>query len=134
MVGPKKGMYKKKRSQVDENGNDAVSVFLMSGLRFLVGVGVVFAAGSHDQEKIEMAKKAKVSVEEASAIALKERPGTIIEAEIEDEHGSLMLDIEVVTADGTIREVHIDALAGKVVGHYFLGCGRERSGLMACVL
>ncbi len=93
------------------------SVFLMSGLCFLLGAGVGFADGSHDQEKNEMAKKAKVSVEEASASALKELPGTIIEAELENEHGSLMWDIEVVTTDGTIREVHIDALTGKVVGH-----------------
>ena len=95
----------------------ALSLAIITGLFLFMSFGMVYADGNHKREKIEMAQKAKVSLEEASVSALKEMPGTIIEAELEDEHGSLMWEIEVVTLDGKIRGVHIDALAGKIVGH-----------------
>ncbi len=90
---------------------------MMIGLCVFVAAGIVYADGGHQKEKIEMANKAKVSLEEAIQLASKEMQGTIIEAELEEEHGSLMWDLEFVTADGQIREVHLDAVTGQSVGH-----------------
>ena len=93
------------------------SKMMMVGVCVCVTGGIAYADGDHAKEKVEMANKAKVSLEEAIQIASKEMQGTIIEAELEDEHGSLMWDLEFVTPDGKVREIHLDAVTGKAIGH-----------------
>ncbi len=74
---------------------------------------IVSAAQSHEQVKNDMAKESQITIEQAIQTATKEVPGTVIKAELEKEHGPLMWEIEIVTAQGTIQEVHLDGTSGK---------------------
>lgn len=66
-------------------------------------------------EQAKLAKKAKITKEQAQAIALKEVPGEIIESEIEKENGILVWGFDIRRDDGKIWDVEIDAKTGKVL-------------------
>jgi uncharacterized membrane protein YkoI len=53
--------------------------------------------------------------EQARAAALERAPGTIIEAELEEERGVLLYSFEVRGTDGAVTEVEIDAASGAVL-------------------
>ncbi len=59
---------------------------------------------------------AKISLDEARAIALKARPGTITDQELEKEKGGsgLRYSFDIKAADG-LHEVGVDAVTGKVL-------------------
>ena len=67
------------------------------------------------QTQAELAKQAKITEEEATKIALEKVPGTVNEVELEDENGTIVYGIEVVSTDGTQQDVKVDAQTGKVV-------------------
>ncbi|MGH8599664.1 MAG: PepSY domain-containing protein, partial [Burkholderiales bacterium] len=48
-------------------------------------------------------------------IALKRAPGKIEGAELEHEHGKFIYSFDIRAANGTIMEVHVSAISGKVV-------------------
>ena len=58
---------------------------------------------------------AKITFPQAVAAALKASPGSIIQAELEVEGGTLMYSFRIVGADKKITEVEIDAGNGKVL-------------------
>ena len=58
---------------------------------------------------------AKISFQQALAIALKTAPGGVIKAELEVEDGNLMYSFEIVGSDKMITEVEIDAGNGQVL-------------------
>ncbi|MBN9215854.1 MAG: hypothetical protein ABS62_11070 [Microbacterium sp. SCN 70-200] len=58
---------------------------------------------------------AKVTPEEATAVALKAVSGTAAAAQLENENGFVVYGIEVTTADGTVIDVKIDAGDGTVL-------------------
>jgi uncharacterized membrane protein YkoI len=81
-------------------------------------VGLIFAAPSHllafTGEKL--AKGAKVSIDEARAIALKAQPGTISDEELEREKGGSGLRYSFdIKSSGVVYEVGVDAQTGKVL-------------------
>jgi uncharacterized membrane protein YkoI len=41
--------------------------------------------------------------------------GKVVEAELEKKHNKLIWEVEVVTADNKLMEVHIDAETGAVI-------------------
>ncbi len=63
-----------------------------------------------------LAKNAKVSMDEARAIALKAHPGKITDAELEKENGGsgLRYSFDIKSGKGT-QEVGVDAQTGKVL-------------------
>ena len=64
----------------------------------------------------ELAKTAKISMEKASDIALKARPGTIADKELEREKGGSGLRYSFdVKSKGVTYEVGVDAQTGKVL-------------------
>jgi len=64
----------------------------------------------------ELAKTAKVTLEDARAIALKARPGTVTDQELEKEKGGSGLRYSFDIKDGkTTYEVGVDAQTGKVL-------------------
>ena len=66
----------------------------------------------------ELAKDAKVTIEQARAIALKAHPGKIADEELEKENGGYGLRYSFdITGDkpGKTQEVGVDALTGKVL-------------------
>jgi len=80
-------------------------------------IGLVFAVPSHliAYTGENLAKGAKISVDEARAIALKSRPGTITE-ELEKEKGGSGLRYSFdIKSGGVVHEVGVDAQTGKVL-------------------
>jgi uncharacterized membrane protein YkoI len=67
------------------------------------------------QEQAKLAREAKVTKEEAQAVALKRAPGTVESAELEREHRRLVWSFDIRNAKGTITEVQVSAITGKVV-------------------
>lgn len=81
----------------------------------------VLAQTAHSAAKTftghELAKSAKVTIEQAEAIALKARPGKVKDRELEKEKGGsgLRYTFDLVGADGKTYEVGVDAADGKVL-------------------
>ncbi|MBV9211674.1 MAG: PepSY domain-containing protein [Acidobacteria bacterium] len=65
------------------------------------------------QEKL--AREAKITKEEAQATALKRAPGTVESAELEREHKRLVWSFDIRNSKGTITEVQVSAITGKVL-------------------
>jgi len=63
----------------------------------------------------DLAKDAKVTLDQAVKTALEKIPGTAVEAELEKKHGKTVWEVEILDADGKVTEVHIDAGTGTVI-------------------
>jgi len=68
--------------------------------------------GSDEARLVEMAK---LSMDSAINAALKEVPGKVLRAEVEDQDGYLVYGVEIVKTDHQIVEVKVDAGNGKIL-------------------
>ena len=99
-------------------------------MKLLGGVATVFCVtamlispawsddkGKKDEvkEAVEMATAAKVTIDQAIKTALEKVSGKVVEAELEKKHNKLIWEVEIVTADKKLMEVHIDAATGSVI-------------------
>ncbi|MFH8473222.1 PepSY domain-containing protein [Streptomyces sp. NPDC018000] len=91
----------------------------------LVGGGATAVAfaddDSHDNDTRSSAASgstARVGVEDAVAAAVKAVPGTVTEAELEDEDGGLVWEVDVYGSDKAWHDVTVDAGDGKVLGKH----------------
>lgn len=84
---------------------------------FPVVIVAICTAGSASAYSGEsLAKNAKITMEQATAIALKARPGTITDKELERERGGSGLRYSFdIKADNRTYEVGVDAMTGKVL-------------------
>lgn len=77
------------------------------------------AAWSDDKEKeanvADLAKQAKVSVEDAIKTATSNVKGQVVEAELEKKHDKTVWEVEVLGEDGKVKEVHVDAITGQII-------------------
>ena len=73
--------------------------------------------GKKDESKetVEMAAKAKVTIDQAIKTASEKVPGKVVEAALEKKHDTLVWEVEVVTAENKVMEIHIDAESGAVI-------------------
>ena len=77
---------------------------------------MVSAANAHAYTGQNLAKEAKISLEQARIIALKAHPGKIAEEELEQENGGSGLRYSFVIRHGKVaQEVGVDARTGKVL-------------------
>ena len=77
---------------------------------------VSFPFGALSYTGQDLAVKAKVTIDEARAIALKARPGTITDEELEKEKGGSGLRYSFDVKSGSLTyEVGVDAQTGKVL-------------------
>ena len=67
------------------------------------------------KETVEMAATAKVTIDQAIKTASEKVAGKVVEAELEMKHDKLVWEVEVVTVDNKVMEVHIDAESGAVI-------------------
>jgi uncharacterized membrane protein YkoI len=74
----------------------------------------VFAKTSAADEAA-MKKEAKITLEKAKEIALAKAPGKVESSELEREHGTLIYSFDIRNAKGTITEVAVSAINGKIV-------------------
>jgi uncharacterized membrane protein YkoI len=91
----------------------ALSILLAAGT--LAAAGIAFGDEKEKNGKAEMAAAAKVTIDQALKTASDKVPGKVIEAELETKHHKLMWEIDIVTADKKVMEVHIDAETGAVI-------------------
>ncbi len=95
--------------------------FILCALALLLIAGTLaVTGGAHADEKekngkAEMAAAAKVTIDQAVKTTSEKVSGTIIEAELEKKQHKLVWEVEVVTADKKVMEVHIDADTGAVI-------------------
>ena len=93
-----------------------VKVAAVLSLAAISGVVVATPPKPHGYAGQELAPKAKVSMTQARAIALKARPGRITDQELEKEHGGSGLRYSFdILSTGKAFEVGIDATSGKVL-------------------
>lgn len=66
------------------------------------------------KEKADMAAAAVVTIDQAVKVASEKVHGRVIDAELEKKHDKLVWEIEIVTPENKIMEVHVDAGSGAV--------------------
>ncbi len=66
-------------------------------------------------DQAKFASQAKFTREQAQEIALKRAPGTVESGELERVHGKLVYSFDIRNAKGTIDEVQVSAITGKIV-------------------
>ena len=71
---------------------------------------------NESKEIVEMVAKAKVTIDQAIKTATEKVSGKVVEAELEKKHNTLVWEVEVVTAENKVMEIHIDAESGAVIG------------------
>ena len=85
----------------------------------LLAAGTLTAAGSANggekKGKVDMAAAAKVTIDQAIKTASDKVAGKVIEAELEKKHNKLVWEVEIVTSENKVMEVHIDAETGAVI-------------------
>jgi uncharacterized membrane protein YkoI len=67
------------------------------------------------KEALEMAAAAKVTIDQAIKTASQKVSGKVVEAELEKKHNKIIWEVEIVTAEKKLMEVHIDAETGSVI-------------------
>jgi uncharacterized membrane protein YkoI len=67
------------------------------------------------KETVEMAAKAKVTIDQAIKTASEKVAGKVVEAELGKKHDKVIWEVEVVTAENKVMEVHIDAESGALI-------------------
>lgn len=77
--------------------------------------GTAYGDEKEKNGKREMAAAAKVTIDQAIKTASEKVPGKIIEAELEKKHNKLVWEVEVITEENKVMEVHIDADSGAVI-------------------
>ena len=89
-----------------------LSLFGVSAL-LLTSVGLAL---SHDGKKDDVTNlSTAVTMEEAIKTAKTQFPGKVLEAELENEDGKAVYEVEIVNAAGEVREFEIDAQSGKIL-------------------
>jgi len=78
---------------------------------------IAFAIPAQAYTGHELAKNAKVTIQEARAVALKAHPGKITDEELEKENGGsgLRYSFDIKHAHAKTQEVGVDAMSGKVL-------------------
>jgi predicted small secreted protein len=91
------------------------AVTLLFAIGTLAVAGGAYADEKEKKGKAEMAAAAKVTINQAIKAASDKVAGTVIEAELEKKHNKLVWEVEVITAENKVMEVHIDAETGDVI-------------------
>jgi len=67
------------------------------------------------EQQAKLASQAKITKEQAQEIALQRASGTVESGELEREHGKLVYSFDIRNSKGTIDEVQVSAITGKIV-------------------
>ena len=80
----------------------------------LVMGSALFAASSFAKQGVPDLSKVQISLQQAISAAQQQNSGTVIEAELENEDGQLVYDIELQQEDGSQVELQVNPLNGSV--------------------
>lgn len=90
-----------------------IRTFLLA-LVLLVSL-VLFGLAFLGAKAADETRQVPINVQEASRIVLSEFPNArILEMELDDEDGRLVYEVELVTAEGQKKELHINAFNGQI--------------------
>lgn len=98
-----------------------LTMALITAVILAMGASLTAAAPKTRQEKGEaqeqerLQREAKITMEQARETALKRAPGTVESSELEREHKQLVYSFDIRNSRGTITEVQVSAISGKVV-------------------
>jgi uncharacterized protein YpmB len=93
-----------------------VHTFSLLSATALLLTSIGLAISDDGKEKIAVANlPTSVTMEEAIKTATTQFPGNVLEAELENEDGKAVYEVEVINASGEIREFEIDAQSGKIL-------------------
>ena len=67
-----------------------------------------------EKKKLELGRTARISIEQAIQTAKQQGSGKMIEAELEEEHGKRVWEVEIMTSDDRIRKIYIDSETGGI--------------------
>jgi len=89
------------------------TVALIFGL--LVAVSIAFADGDHKLSKTLVESGKILSLQEIISLVSKEQSDRVLEAELEDENGRYIYEIELLGSDGKVWEYEVDATTGEIL-------------------
>ncbi|MDT5155728.1 MAG: hypothetical protein QOC99_1749 [Acidobacteriota bacterium] len=92
-----------------------ISVFTTGASLNSFAAGRAQEKGESQEEQARLARDARITKEQAQETALKRAPGTVESAELEREHKRLVYSFDIRNAKGTITEVQVSAITGKIV-------------------
>ena len=88
---------------------------LVAGASFATAAPKARQENKESQEQARLAREAKITMEQARETALKRAPGNVESSELEREHGKLVYSFDIRNSKGTITEVQVSAITGRVV-------------------
>lgn len=90
---------------------------VLFGLALAVLAGVTQAHDLSQDQALRLSKEGVIRpFEEILPAALSRYPGSrLLEAELEKEHGNYVYEVELLTADGVVRELELDARDGRIL-------------------
>lgn len=93
-----------------------LSVLLMTVMMAGAAVNTAQAGDSKekDAKEILLFNQAKITLSDAIEAAQQKTGGKAIEAEVDDEAGTIQFEVEVIK-DGKVHEVKVDGISGKVL-------------------
>jgi uncharacterized membrane protein YkoI len=98
-----------------------ITLVAMTAIIMMAGASLTAAAPKARQENKEaqeqerLQRETRITKEQARETALKRAPGAVESEELEREHGKLVYSFDIRNAKGTIDEVQVSAITGKVV-------------------
>jgi len=90
-------------------------------LSIALASAVVYANKNHEHkghghsDSASLIRNAALGIDQAMKIALAEMPGKVIEAEIEQDDGVIVWEIEVLNSQNQVYEFEIDANSGVII-------------------
>jgi hypothetical protein len=108
--------WKGNRTQAGIGKGAKMNIRVLAGFASLGAGLLIVSSAATAYSGQEMEKTAKISMQQASATALKARPGKITDRELEKEGGGSGLRYSFdVKSNGTTYEVGVDAMTGNVL-------------------
>ncbi len=95
-----------------KRSNYLIVPMLAGGVLLMWGLAMS-SEGTHGPE--DSLLTAKLSMEEAIATAKAKFPGKVLEAELENEHGQAVYEIEIASTTGVVTEIKVDAQSGELL-------------------
>ncbi len=93
--------------------NTAKSGVAVAAAMLALAVGLAHGQNGKESEGQDTAP-AVMSLQDAIEVATATFPGRVIEVELEEEHGEVRYEVEIVGEDGLVREIEVHAKTGKV--------------------
>ncbi|HEV7843589.1 MAG TPA: PepSY domain-containing protein [Pyrinomonadaceae bacterium] len=72
-------------------------------------------SNKESQTQARLARQAKITMEQAQEVALRRAPGNVESSELERERGKVVYSFDIRNSRGTITEIQVSAITGRVV-------------------